>query len=240
MASWYGTDLMRMKFSDKADQIAGYASYEYLGTPTCVFFNESHPAKVIATISFDSTYNINTALVDGKERSMRPEEDAVITLRQAAFEIVSTDTLFKHYRDTDLNLVPVIDEKGKRVYVLTGPTQNGVVIFGNDYLLTFDDQNKMLTKKKLHQNIISIRYGQGTGNGEKIVGANHTHLPESGELITATDICTLMLYSRFTGWETHTVVSWKYISMWNCRTNTLIVIPQKELNKSVKQQKDKN
>jgi len=47
----------------------------------------------------------------------------------------------------------------KKVYVLTGPQQNGVVIFGNDYLLTFDKNNKLTLKKQLHRNIISIKFG---------------------------------------------------------------------------------
>ena len=70
------------------------------------------------------------------------------------------------------------------MYVLTGPQQNDVVIIGNDYLLTFDNNNRLINKKQLHKNIISISYGK-TQEGNTIEGAAHTHLPETGDFITA-------------------------------------------------------
>jgi hypothetical protein len=71
----------------------------------------------------------------------------------------------------------------------------------------------------------------------------HNHLPETGEYITATDICTLMLYSKFAKWKTHNVVSKKYLNMWNCETNTLTVIPMdtvEKINKDQEKRKKKN
>jgi hypothetical protein len=35
----------------------------------------------------------------------------------------------------------------------------------------------------------------------------HSHLPETGDFITPTDICTLMPYEKFANWKTHNVVS---------------------------------
>lgn len=61
----------------------------------------------------------------------------------------------------------------------------------------------------------------------EVEGAIHNHLPETGDFITATDICTLMLYAKFTKWKSHTVVSEKYINILNCLTNKLVVVPMK-------------
>ncbi|MEO6901946.1 MAG: hypothetical protein ABI315_02185 [Bacteroidia bacterium] len=52
----------------------------------------------------------------------------------------------------------------------------------------------------------------------------HTHLPETGDFITATDICTLMLYEKLAKWKTHKEVSQKYLNIWNCETDQLAVI----------------
>lgn len=149
-------------------------------------------------------------------------------MRKLALAEIRSDTLFKTYKNTDLNLIPLIDGESRKVYVLTGPKQSGVVIFGNDYLLTFDTDNKLTAKKRLHKNIIPIYFESDDLKGMKVEGAMHSHLPETGDFITATDICTLMLYSKFAKWKTHSVYSKKYLNVWNCETNELTVIPNEE------------
>jgi hypothetical protein len=128
-------------------------------------------------------------------------------------------------------LIPVISNNEKKVYVLTGPTNNGVVIYGNDYLLTFDDTNKLKTTKVLHANIIPVNFGD---TKEVQIASMHSHLPRTGDLITATDICTTMLYEKFTGWETVMVTSKEYVSIWNCKTDELTVMTSKEFEKANK------
>lgn len=239
MASWYGTDLFLENVKDRA-KIGGYFSYMNNETPTCIFFSKEDNVRVIGTISFDSTYNTKTAKLDLTERSFTKTENDYYTIRQLALHEINSDTLFKTYKNTNLNLVPLISDDEKKVYVLTGPQENGVVIFGNDYLLTFDQDNKLLTKKQLHKNIISINYGGKTENGEEIEGTIHTHLPETGDFITATDICTLMLYEKFTNWKQHNVISKKYLNIWNCKTDQLIVIPMETIKKINKDQEKRN
>lgn len=111
-----------------------------------------------------------------------------------------------------------------------------MVIFGNDYLLTFDKKNKIILKKQLHKNIIPVYYGGEKEKNMKIEGAMHTHLPETGYFITATDICTLMLYEKFAKWKTYNVVSKKYLNIWNCETDQLTVITMDAVNKINKDQ----
>lgn len=117
----------------------------------------------------------------------------------------------------NFNIIPIIKGKEQKVYVLTGPKKSGVVIFGNDYLINFDTRGNISNIKQLHKNIIPIDYGE---DGETI----HNHLPETGEFITATDICTLMLYEKYAKWKNHIVASQKYLSIWNCKTDELFVM----------------
>lgn len=49
--------------------------------------------------------------------------------------------------------------------------------------------------------------------------------------MTATDICTLMLYEKFAKWEQHLVMSEKYVNIWNCKSDQLTVIPREVFNK---------
>lgn len=237
MASWYGTDLFLEKYTNR-ENIGGYFSYtDKDKTAKCIFFSKSETPKVIGTISFDSTYNISTAITDLKEREFSTNENNLYKIRKIAAKEITSDTLFKSYKNTNLNLIPLITKTEKKVYVLTGPTQHGVVIFGNDYLLTFDENNKLLNKKQLHKNIIPIYYSNEEKDGQKVEGAMHNHLPETGEFITATDICTLMLYEKFAKWKTHNVVSKEYLNIWNCETDELTVLEMDVVEKINKDQK---
>ncbi len=113
------------------------------------------------------------------------------------------------------------------------------MIFGNDYLLTFDKNNRLITKKRLHNNIIPIEYGNPE-DGEEAAMTMHSHLPETGDFITATDICTLMLYQKFTKWKMHSVVSSKYLNIWSCEAEQLNIIPKNFLDKIEKDQEKRN
>ena len=120
--------------------------------------------------------------------------------------------------------------------MLTGPQKDGVVIFGNDYLMTFDNDNNLISKKQLHKNIMVVNYAEKDLDGKEIIGAIHSHLPQTGDFITATDICTLMLYEKFAKWKQYNVVSEKYLNIWNCLTDELTVIPMKTIDKINKDQ----
>lgn len=223
MASWYGTDLFLEKYKERSN-IGGYFSYTENEVSKCVFFSKTSTPKVIGTISFDSTYNIKTAGYNLIERDFTKNENDLYEIRKSALSEIQSDTLFKTYNNSSLNLIPLINGNEKKVFVLTGPKNNGVVIFGNDYLLTFDKNNKLTLKKSLHKNIIPIEYGGKLEDGKEVESTIHSHLPETGDFITATDVCTLMLYGKFTKWKTHNVVSKKYLSIWNCETNELLIM----------------
>jgi hypothetical protein len=237
MASWYGTDVFLEQYKDRQN-VGGYFSYCDDNIAKCVFFSKNDTPKVIGTISFDTSYNVNTAQVDLSERDFTTNEIVLYSIRREAFNAVNNDTLFKAYKNTSLNLIPIISNGQKKVYVLTGPKENGVVIFGNDYLLTFDNNNKLIGKKELHKNIISINYGN-TGD-TTVVGTMHTHLPETGDFITPTDICTLMLYARFAKWQQHYVISKNYISIWDCNKNLLAILTKKAWDNINNDQKKRN
>ncbi len=234
MASWYGTDLFLENYKERQN-IGGYFSYTKNDTSKCIFFSRTEVPIVIGDISFDSTYNIKTAQLDLEERKFDELENEYFEIRKLAYEAARSDTIFKTYKNTNLNFIPIIYDGKKKVYVLTGPEQNGVVIFGNDYLISFNEKNEIVEKKQLHRNIIPIHYDQEE-EGKEVVGSMHSHTEETGDFITATDICTLMLYGKYTSWETHNVVSKKYLSIWDCKKNTLGVIPRIVLDKISKEE----
>lgn len=232
MASWYGTDIFLEKYSDRRANIGGYLSYSDKDTSKCIFFSKGDNPKVIGTISFDSTYNVKTALVEGTERDFTTKEFDLFLIRKTALTEIRSDTLFKTFNNTSLNLIPLIIGDEKKVYVLTGPKNSGYVIMGNDYLLTFNKNNILIKKKNLHKNIIPIKYMKEEDGAVTM----HTHLPETGDFITATDICTLLLYEKFAKWKQHIVISKDYVCLWDCKTDRLVTLTKKAWERISKDQ----
>lgn len=235
MASWYGTDLFLVNYKSRTN-VGGYFSFTTKeDVSKCIFFSKAEKPKVIGTISFDKTFNPELAKIDLNEREFTIMENDLYVIRKVALATINTDTLFKKYSNTDLNLIPLVYNNEKKVYVLTGPKQGGAVILGNDYLLTFDSNNQLIARKPLHKNIIPVPYAGKQSDGTEIVSTLHSHLPETGDLITSTDICTLMLYEKFAKWKSHKVVSQKYLSTWDCAKDELSVVEMGAVEKMVKE-----
>ncbi len=231
MASWYGSDIFLERFPDK--ERGGYLSYTEGDESTFVYFTKGNKPRVTCTITFDHTFNTETAKVDGKERKFNKVEKELHAFRQKALAEVNTDTLFKIYNNTSLNLIPLIGEKVNKMYILTGPQEHGVMIFGNDYLLVYDKDHNLLSKKELHANIIVADFENE--EGLKSYSGVHSHLPSTGDYITPTDICTLMLYEKFAEWESYIVMSEKYLSLWDCANDQLTVVTKESWDKVIEQ-----
>ena len=223
MASWYGTDVFLEKFREKQADIGGYVSYTENNISKCVFVGKGEHPKVIGTVSFDHTYNIDSANIDSMVRELTANEFDLFAIRSKTLVEIDSDKLFKIYENTGLNVIPLIDNGEKKVYVLIGPKNTGEVILGNDFLLTFDSQNNLLSKKNLHANIITIKYSKETENGTSI----HTHLPATGSFITPTDICTILLYEKFAKWKQHIVISDEHITFWDFESSSFSTISRK-------------
>ena len=226
MASWHGTDLFLAKYKER-ENIGGYISYLDNGLPKCVFYSKAINTKVIGTISFDTSFNPQTALVDLSERNFTDLEKEIIALRENTNKIIESDSFFKRYSNTQFNLVPLIGYKEKKVYVFTATKRDDVVIFGNDYLLLFDENSKLISRKRLHDEILPAQASH-SHSGKGKYGPIHFHKEGYNEFITATDVCTIMLYKKFTNWKQFNFLSKNYVSVWNCENNELSVFSLQE------------
>ncbi|SHK54034.1 hypothetical protein [Epilithonimonas mollis] len=219
MASWYGTDIFLANYKNR-ENIGGYFSYIDDGIPKCIFFSKSK--RVIGTIAFPTNYKPENANIDLSERDFTSTENEYATIRHAALERVKKDTIFKYYNNTDFNLIPIIKKDVRKVYVLTGPKQNNIVLFGNDYLIDFNKKNEIKKVQRLHKSLITQKITDEKVG--KTVSGIHSHILEDWPYMTPTDICTLMLYQNLTNWESYNVVNKKYLSIWNNKTNQLVIM----------------
>lgn len=230
-ASWLASDILMEKYANTSN-IGGYVSYELGDKMTSIFVSKGEKPNVLFEVSFPSE-NVSTkkARVSQKERAMTDVESSFFKLRNAGMELIYSDTTIKWYKNTNFNVVPLIDkEKGLRVYAICASTKQELFCLGNDYLFVFDENYKLTNKKSLHKNILVFELNKK----ENVVGAMHNHSDESGQLPSPTDMCSLQLYAELTGMETHMVLSAAYQSIIKCSSGQLTVIPN-TVNKSFKE-----
>jgi hypothetical protein len=233
-ASWQAGDLLSGKYITKRALVGGYVSYPDGDNTKTLFWTKGNSSQVEVVFTFDSTLNAATASAEVQNRPATATEKELINLRFAAYTRVSTDSFFTPYKGTAYNLVPIIREKERLVYVITASTDPEKVIFGNDYLLHFDAENHLTDKKRLHQDMLPVPVKAEPTPGSKVLGSIHTHTGTDSPFMTATDICTLLLYSRFTNWQSHVVVSEKYVSIWVVPSQSLILLPREQFEKGGK------
>lgn len=230
LAAWYGSDIFKESFKEP-ERIGGYFSFMEGNKPKCLFFSKGKNPKVLGIVSFGDISVVETATINFKERDFNKYEKDLYTIRAKALAEVQQDTLFKAYNNTSLNLIPTIWNGKKKVYALTAPKVTDVVLFGNDYLMVFDNNNNLLDKKKLHRNLIPVKYD----DEEEAIASVHSHAEDTDQFITPTDICTLMLYAKYAGWEQHMVVSQNYVSIWNCENDSLTIMTRDDFEKMEKE-----
>lgn len=233
-ASWIGTDIFLERFSNKRVNSGGYFSYVENEKSVCVFLSKGDNPKIISMFVFDTSFSISNSMIDTFERELSVKERDLFLIRKVALKELKSDTLFKFYKDMSPNIIPISDENGKRVYIVTGPTKSGILVLGNDYLLKFNNKNELKSKERIHRNIISMSLA--SSDLKEATSSSHTHLYPTSEFITATDICTLMLYQKFMPFKQHIVVSKKWISIWDCRSNKLAVLSKVAWDRITKDQ----
>ncbi len=237
ITSWHATDLFIDKYKETGN-IGGYFSYRENNAFICAFINKGSNPRIIGTVTLDSSFNPKKARTDLAEREMTAIEKDYYLLRTAAYAALQKGNLVDLYENTSLNIVPLINGSERKVYVLTGPKSNGLIIFGNDLLLHFSTQNELVSSTKLHNNIMTAEFDP-THINDPVKGI-HSHQPSSGEFITATDIATLLLYQKFARWDSYMVVAQNHVSVWNCVNNSLFIITREDWEKNYPQQKKKN
>lgn len=229
-ASGHSTQIFTSSFGGKKLLSGGYFSYESKTEMTTIFFSKNEDPVVLATVKFDHGLDSSKYSIDTTTRKFTENEKEFYTIRSKAAQAVLNDTLFKFYQPTSLNLVPIIKNGTKKVYVITAQTAPNEVLLGNDYLINFDKDNGIIKKTKLHNNLIPL----GTGGQDAIKASSHQHLGETSPFITATDICAFKLWKSKTTWVISFVVSAGYVSAWYFDDESLEIFTQAEFEKKMK------
>ena len=238
-ASWYGTDVFLEKFAHKREIAGGYLSYlNEKNQVVNIFFERDNPSRILVRFEFESLPQQNPTKIDTTNQIATQQELDLIAIRQDALRQVSEneDGFFSFYENTSLNIIPLIRNGKRQVFILTGPQVSNVVIIGNDYLLTYNKKNELIKKEKLHNTLLQFQYTSDDPEN-KITSTHHSHV--LSDLITSTDICTLLLYKDFVEWTQHYVISKKYVSIFDLEKEMLVVLTTEAWKKISEYQNNK-
>jgi hypothetical protein len=229
-ASGHSTQIFASSFGGKKLLSGGYFSYETKKEMTTIFFSKNESPVVLATVKFDHGLDSSKYSIDTTTREFTENEKDFYTIRSKAAKAVLNDTLFKFYQHTSLNLVPIVKNGAKKVYVITAQTAPDEVLLGNDCLIIFDKDDNIIKKTKLHNNLIPL----ATGGTDPIKASSHQHLGETSPFITATDICAFKLWKAKSTWVISFVASASYVSAWYFDDESLEIFTQDEWQKKMK------
>ena len=229
--SWYGTDDMLARFTTKKDSVGGYLSYETSdNTINTIFFSRFDPNRILVRYEFDSIPKTKPIQIDTMNHIASDVESSLIAIRQDASDRASLneDEFFSFYENTALNFIPVINNSGRNVFVLTGPQVSGIVLIGNDYKLSYNAKNEFMKKEKIHNSILQFPY-TSSNKDKPTISTIHSHVVT--DVISSTDICTLLLYKNYVEWKQHIVTSDKEVSIFNLEAESLLIMKRKAWEK---------
>lgn len=233
-AAWNGTDMVRAQAPEVMETVGGYITYPDGEFTHFTFYDRAEPPGVVASLSFDSTFNTEVAVADYSPRPLTEEELRLTVIRARGIIALQQDDSVLTYENTNLNMIPLVDKGQAKMYVLTGPSVSGVMVFGNDYLVAYDANDEATGVRSLHNNINPINYEV---DGKPTKASIHSHNETTSRIITATDVCTLMLYGPYSGWDTHYVIGADYVSIWDVPKERLLVLTKNAWDKISKSQK---
>lgn len=188
-AAWISTDLAK---ENKAvnKNFGGYLTYEDDDKIKVIIIGKNQK-ECIAEYSFTDNFKKPHSIVT-KKRKFTNKEETLIEVRSKILENISDkkyDILIPKGYMPNLILIP-FNEKYK-LYIIMGTSQREVIPFGNDFIFITDKNGKVEYWHKFHSWIIP---GYTKYEGYKVSELTHSHL-KTTPLITATDICTFMLYA---------------------------------------------
>jgi hypothetical protein len=230
-ASWHATDILVGKYPKILENVKGYLSYADNDKEKTIFWDKN--SNIIFTAEFSGIPGPDNANVDTKKRKATDAENDLIDMRQKAFDILieNKDEFFTFYKNVNPNLIPLINDNSREVFILSASDEADKLLLGNDYKLTFNKKNEIIKKIRLHNSLIELDQKGEVDSLGKRIGSVHSHVIEDLPFMTSTDICTYLLYKDVLELTNHVVVSKDYISIFDAEKVILTIVSADKFNK---------
>lgn len=196
-----------------------------------ICLSSSFPNHARYTFTFYPPYEYDDMQIQGNKRLLSKYEKKLVKIKNRITSDLSTDSVFfPKLPEHSFNTIFLKEKKSINVYIIPVSATSEKITLGNDYLYIFSDKGRYRSKSKLHQNYIPI--DMNVENNEDLsLSSYHTHSDLSSPYITETDICTLLLYKEVEEWNSHLVISEKYVSFFNIPEKKLLIMLKEEFEK---------
>lgn len=200
-AAWISIDMARDNKTIQKDFFS-YLVYHENDTVRTLILNKKSECiyELRFVFQFDKPISdfVLTRALSAKEQNMVSTKTAIIK------NIVEQKIPIGCPEGYGLNMILMPKDDGYKFYIITGANKSGIIPFGNDYLFMTDDSGNIQSWKRFHSRLIALD-SKGP-NGEVFSETIHSHL-KAEPFITATDICTFMLYGKLCGQTSFQVLS---------------------------------
>lgn len=220
-ATWVAYD-MAVQQPDIRNKFESYLTYQ-TGKSIKTIILGKNLENCVAEYTFITDYD-TPDIVQLTERALTTYEKKLIYMRERILGQLGNDEYDVRIPEGfSLNFVLLPYGKKYKMYVLTGTSQSNVIPFGNDYLFITDDYGNIERWRKFHTGIIPA---QTEFEGAKVRELTHSHVKDN-PLISATDICTFMLYGPLYDLERFSVYADGRYMTYDLESNTISVSDKK-------------
>lgn len=200
-SAWISTDLAQENKDIKKD-FGGFFTYEDQEKIKVIILGKKSQ-NCIAEYIFENDFT-KPQTVKIESRELSNKEIDLLEIRDKILINVSNEkygiSIPEGYSP---NLILLPSQEKYKLYIIMGTSQNDLIPFGNDYFFIADKNGEIENWQKFHSRIIP---GHTKMDGNKVSKFTHSHL-KTTPLITATDICTFMLYAPLYEIDTFSVYS---------------------------------
>lgn len=216
------------------EEIFGLITYKKNNIIHTIFLKGDTKNPIVRyTFSYPVPFNAENVNLDGEPRPLSEYEISFNKMRNKILKLaLKRKSFFTNYAEIVLNPVFIQRENLTYVFLTSSSHDNSFIPLGNDYLLVFNEKSKLLTKEKIHQNLIEVPVSGGdTLQPDQGLASFHIHSELSSPFISSTDISTLLMQKETVNWESHIVVSSEYVSFFFPVQKILEIITKEEYEK---------
>lgn len=230
LASWHSTDVLADELKTTSN-LGGYLSYTENDETIAIYYDQSADKNILYELRYPQILELKDVYtLDTIPRKPTDLEKRLLITRHKARELVqdNEDQFFSFYENVGWNFVPLMIGKKVTVYSIAGPQESGKVLIGNDYKFEFNKKDEFVSKSKIHNTLLTFSY---VGEDKVIEQVLHSHIIDEYPVMSATDICTLMLYEPYVEWKQHVVISDSYVSIFMMKQKQLVIMTRKVWDK---------
>ncbi len=223
-ASWISTDSIP---EQDRQLIGGYFTYpngQYLHS----IYVDTTENNAVYKFTFEPIGNMDIELVrTEKNVELSIEEKLILEIRKNALATGSYwYQSFGYSRIVNPNVIIHKTKPEFEVYIIPGTFEHGLLPIGGDIYLTYKSDGKLGDMEPIHNNLIPMEIS--TNRDVAYMAHEHKGKRLGKKYITATDICTLLLYRDYLNGEKHLTVHKKFVSEFYFNEPRLVIRPNTE------------